>query len=75
MYCICLPGSDINYPMSDELLLCFIRARKYDLDRALKLVAKITKTCKRCSLKNNFLYFSPLVEKLCENIGNKPKAL
>lgn len=28
----------MNYKMEDGLLLCFLRARKYDLDRAFKLV-------------------------------------
>ena len=35
---ILIKESDINFPMSDELLLCFIRARKNDLHRALKMV-------------------------------------
>ena len=37
---ILLEESNINFPMSDELLLCFIRARKYDLHRASKMVFK-----------------------------------
>jgi hypothetical protein len=36
--CYIFTESNINLSMSDELLMCFIHARKYDVNRAMRLV-------------------------------------
>lgn len=50
MYPFSLAESNINFPMTDDLLLCFLRSRKFDLHRALKLVLEYL------SLHLRFLY-------------------